>query len=340
MDRPAPPDDLVALLNRCGFGQRPIRLRPCHKGGNNQVDAIEVDGRHMVAKRYYRGPGNARDRLDSEWRFLVYCQRLGVDCVPRPLARDEAAGLALYEHIDGKKPAPGEIGRNEVAAAAAFFLALNSKQRAAATELPTAAEACFSIGDHLALVDRRIARLGEIEGASAVDSRAAALAGELALRWKRIRATAASQSQDLGWALDAELSWEDRCISPSDFGFHNAIVRPSGAMCFVDFEYAGWDDPAKMAADFFCQPAIPVSADLRDGFLETTMAFAENRIRLRDRARVLFPVLGIKWCCIMLNDFVPEFARRRTFADPRADVEARKHLQLHKAEHALDSLPG
>src|SRR5258708_29751946 len=41
------------------------------------------------------------------------------------------------------------------------------------------------------------------------------------------------------------------------FGFHNALLRPSQELCFLDFEYAGHDDPAKMVGDFFSQPAIP-----------------------------------------------------------------------------------
>jgi len=47
---------------------------------------------------------------------------------------------------------------------------------------------------------------------------------------------------------------DETCLSPSDFGFHNALVDPSGALSFLDFEYAGRDDPAKPVSDFFCQP--------------------------------------------------------------------------------------
>ena len=42
----------------------------------------------------------------------------------------------------------------------------------------------------------------------------------------------------------------DKCLSPSDFGFHNVIVEKDKILRFIDFEYAGWDDPAKMVSDF------------------------------------------------------------------------------------------
>ena len=43
---------------------------------------------------------------------------------------------------------------------------------------------------------------------------------------------------------------EDLQISPSDFGFHNALRTNTGPV-FFDFEFSGWDDPAKTIIDFF-----------------------------------------------------------------------------------------
>ena len=48
----------------------------------------------------------------------------------------------------------------------------------------------------------------------------------------------------------------ERCLSPSDFGFHNAICDVNGVYHFVDFEYFGWDDPAKMICDFILHPGM------------------------------------------------------------------------------------
>ncbi len=40
-------------------------------------------------------------------------------------------------------------------------------------------------------------------------------------------------------------------VSPSDFGFHNALLDDGGAISFLDFEYSGRDDPAKLDLRFF-----------------------------------------------------------------------------------------
>ena len=42
-------------------------------------------------------------------------------------------------------------------------------------------------------------------------------------------------------------------IISSDFGFHN-VINKNNKLFFIDFEYAGLDDPIKLICDFYCQP--------------------------------------------------------------------------------------
>jgi len=46
----------------------------------------------------------------------------------------------------------------------------------------------------------------------------------------------------------------------------------------------------------------------------------------------------MKWCCIVLNEFLPESAQRRRFADPSVDPEGCKRVQLSKANRLLDAI--
>ena len=46
------------------------------------------------------------------------------------------------------------------------------------------------------------------------------------------------------------------------------IAIINGSFVFIDFEYYGWDDPAKMIADFYLQPAVPVPYEYRETFFE------------------------------------------------------------------------
>jgi hypothetical protein len=134
------------------------------------------------------------------------------------------------------------------------------------------------------------------------------------------------------------LETAQRCVSPSDFGFHNALAQPDGTPRFLDFEYAGWDDPAKMTGDFFAQLAVPVPTNFFDRFVhETTAAFPRPE-ELFQRARLLRPVYQIKWCCIALNVFLPVNLARRKFANPSLDENALKRAQLTKAANLFQSI--
>ena len=140
-------------------------------------------------------------------------------------------------------------------------------------------------------------------------------------------------------APDTPLPPEDRCLSPSDFGFHNALEESSGRLRFFDFEYAGWDDPAKTVCDFFCQPALPVPREHLPDFLDAVTEAVEDADSVRRRVRLLMPVYYLKWVTIMLNVFLPVGLRRRGFAQPEMDVERHKVEQLDKVRWALTDLP-
>jgi hypothetical protein len=188
--------------------------------------------------------------------------------------------------------------------------------------------------EHLDMVDARLARFADVDAASAVDREALAFLKGLTETWSRIRRRILSVSSNPGEALPAR--W--RCISPSDFGFHNTLIRPDGELCFLDFEYAGWDDPAKAFADFFAHPGCPVPRLHVDAFARVAAVPFEDSAALVVRARLLDPLFRVKWCCIILNEFLREAAERRRFANPGVDSEKSKRLQLEKAQRLAMNL--
>ena len=108
-------------------------------------------------------------------------------------------------------------------------------------------------------------------------------------------------------------------------------------MCFVDFEYAGWDDPAKMVADFFLQPEVPVDQKFFDSFLQETVKGPQAELQ-KSRIDILCPVFAVKWCCIIMNPFVRERAQAGHYANPTRDETERKRTQVKKAKAAFDAL--
>jgi hypothetical protein len=305
-------------------------------GGNNRIYVVDTDRDRMIAKRYFQSAQDRRDRRQAEWAFLQYAERLGLGCVPRPIASDATLGITIFEHIEGRRPVASDIGDPQLREATGFFLALNGADRhTLASDVGDASEACFSLADHLALVEQRVARLAAIAPSTPADREAVGLVGDLRQHWERVRRAVESGQGD---SLAVALAPAQRCVSPSDFGFHNALIRPDGSLCFLDFEYAGWDDPAKTVADFFCQPAVPVDTRHFDEFLRTAVSYTGDGQALQARTRALLPVIQIKWCCIMLNQFIPDAAKRRSFANPEVDMEASKRGQIEKVRAVLGRL--
>lgn len=326
-----------ALAARAGIG--PVRdLTPLAGGANNRVFRLDAGAGTFLLKSYFRHPDDPRDRLGAEWAFARFAWDAGVRCLPEPLAADPEAGLGLFEFVHGRSLHGTTAGEPAVDQALAFFRQL-SRAKAGAAMLPNASEACFSLADHLATVARRVGRLWAIGAGGPTDAAAGGfVAGELIPAWRQVRADAVRNAAAYGLPLDRPLEAADRCPSPSDFGFHNALLAHDGRLRFIDFEYAGWDDPAKLVCDFFCQPAVPAPSGAFERFARGVAAeFAAPAVHLA-RATLLLPVYRVKWVCIMLNEFLPVGSNRRAFAGTAAEQDARKANQLAKARAALATI--
>jgi thiamine kinase-like enzyme len=139
-----------------------------------------------------------------------------------------------------------------------------------------------------------------------------------------------------GTSFSAELNPQERTLSPSDFGFHNALRRPNGQIVFLDFEYFGWDDPAKMISDFLLHPGMDVGEGLKQRFLVKCINAYQGSGHLAKRVAILKPAHGLKWCLLLLNEFVPAYLRRRGFASERVlDESELQSQQLSKARRML-----
>jgi hypothetical protein len=323
------------LLASAGYARAAVSIEPLPSGGNNRAFKVRAGQEAFFAKAYYHSTRDTRDRLHSEFAFLRHAWDGGLRCIPQPLAREPGLHLGLYEYVEGRRLAPGEVDEERVGEAAQFFAALNAaRSRNVGGALPLASEACFSVQEHLAMVDTRLARLTGMQIESPIDREAAEFIASIAHAWQEHKRHILAEVAE----PEATLRPRWRCLSPSDFGFHNALVRADGSLCFIDFEYAGWDDPAKAFGDFFSHPGSPVARGHRADFLRVAAQPFEQSEALLGRAGLLEPVFRLKWCCIILNEFLPEAAERRRFANPRMDPERSKAMQLEKAQR-LSILP-
>lgn len=326
------PAGLTGVLQAAALG---APVLACHalQGGNHRAWRVDLPGRSVLAKLYHPDAAGERDRQAAEAAFVRHARQRRPAQVAALLACDAQRRLSVFEFVAGRPLQAAEVGAAHLRAAADFVAGLLPADAAA---LPEGSEACFSMNGHLALVGRRVSELTAALD-PVQDRRAAAWAAGLQRAWQRVQQQVRERATQAALALDAELPQHWRCVSPSDFGFHNALLRPDGSLCFIDFEHAGWDDPAKLAGDFFAQVAVPVPADGFDDFVQRAFAGLDDP-HLALRCALLRPVYRIKWCCIAMNAFVPARLARLRFARPGHDLAAFREQQLALAERLLAAL--
>ena len=309
----------------------PFQTEFVRDGRNSRVCRISHGTSRWILKNYHQPPGAKRDRLGTEYKFLAFLNDLAVTNIPQALGMDRAALCALYSFLPGHRP--DVVTATHITQAANFIRTLNRfRDDSEALKLPLAADACLSWQEHLTLVDARIQRLMDMEPASEMDAEAYAFVKHYVQpRWSVIHRSVLHTiaSSD----LMTPLPLAERILSPSDFGFHNTLEY-EGRISFVDFEYAGWDDPAKLICDFFCQPELPVTLNQGLHFMEEILDEFTQPESIRRRVRALLPVHRLKWCCILLNEFRQEDRERRVHAG--VQLEGLLSAQMRKAKMYFD----
>jgi len=322
------PESAAAELLKSIGTPAPHRLSPLPGGRNNTVWRVDVGPDSYLLKKYFWSESDPRDRLSQEWAFLEFLQSTGSRKAPAPVAKKPSDRFALLEFIPGKPPE--EITESDIVDAAGFFADINSS-RHLADHLPPVSEAAFSLDAHLAATARRVDHLAKIEP-STPDHAAAVefIHSTIQPLWQRIR----QRIEKIPAATRAAILPPDsRCLSPSDFGFHNALRQSDGTLRYLDFEYAGWDDPAKTLIDFTNQPDRILPESLAALFLEKTIPLFPDPSSLRERIKILTPLYQLKWACICLNAFLPGRP-----ADPTRPLETQLTRSSVMTQLATNSL--
>jgi hypothetical protein len=311
------------------------RVQPLPGGANNRVRRVDANGGVYVLKMYFQHPADPRDRYAAEHAFYSWAWAQGIRQIPEPIAWDASGRFGLFRFVPGRKLESGaELTDGHLEQALEFVRELNiHRDDPAARSIPAASEACFSIAEHLECIGRRVARLANLQtGSESARAARAFIDHELTPAWE---AAGDRVRQAANRFLNEPLGRTARCLSPSDFGFHNAMIGAGDRVWFFDFEYAGWDDPAKLVCDFFCQPRVPVGLQHWDRFVARMEPLFGTESGLSERAALLLPLYRIKWCCILLNEFLRDESARRLFAGTQESAEVRKVQQLEKARHML-----
>ncbi len=312
------------------LGRPIVRVQRLGQGRNSRVyQLVDGAGGRYAVKQYFRQAADPRDRLDTEFTTLQWLWARGVRSVPQPIVADPAAQYGVYEYIQGEPIASSQVTEADIEEAVAFLRSLQSlRDEAKDRSVGPASEACFSLRDIVQNIEQRLQRFAALPKTAAVSI-------FLDEQFRPALEHVASLAQ--ADAASALLPDEERVLSPSDFGFHNALRR-NGQMVFLDFEYFGWDHPAKMIADVLLHPGMALSLEHKQHFLSRILAAFKAPGRVADQVELVYPLFGLKWCLILLNEFVPHDLQRRAFASGQTLTDELARRQFTKAETMLQQV--
>ncbi|CCO23452.1 phosphotransferase [Maridesulfovibrio hydrothermalis] len=325
-------DQLVLKL----LGRQAVSTEHICAGKNSKVYRVECAGGERYAVKFYMHcTSDGCSRLEKEWSALDFLNKAGVEVVPKPLAFDLGAQGAIYSFLEGSRiSTSSDRNISEITG----FLAQLKKLSACdeAGEVSFAAEACFSPADLVKNLDNRYRLLAKLP-----------CSGDLFREMHEFLEK--KYLKELGKSIDSargqirESEWNSllplkyRTLSPSDFGYHNALRGPHGKLYFLDFEYFGWDDPVKTVSDFLLHPAMNLEESEIISFYKGMLDIFGEDEQFEVRFKMFLPLFRLKWCLILLNEFFSETASRRRFASGTGKTDfSLRSAQLLKAEKFIN----
>jgi len=293
-------------------------------GMNNSVFLCRNKNVSWVIKGYPIQKPGQRDRMQAEVDILRYSAQIAPGFTPLLLQVDAVRRCAVMEHIPGIVYKEGyRPCEKDIKLAFDFFLSLNSNLTIASEMVGMdAAEGFLSLKEHMVNVFERLSIMGTEH-----------LPREYQKEADRLRQQLCALAEDSSVRLEDKINTgavedaicaEVRCVSPSDFGFHNAI-RVGKGIKFIDFEFAGWDDPAKVCIDFALQQRNPV--DLRPIEIASRL-FPGRENAMKTRIDALAEILELKWLCIILGILNPTRLSHAKSAMPGLTEEIITEMQL------------
>jgi hypothetical protein len=308
-------------------------LLPIVGRANSKIVKVISKSADFALKIYPDKEYDKRDRLGVEFDALTILRASNVQNITVPVKKNSTLNVALYEWIEGENF--NVVGTREVRDAINFIkklyeLSNNDNQFCG----QMASEACLSIGELINQISNRFDILVKVDNEPYLSC---FLNNEFMPIYHEV---VSNKVKDWGvnQAFDTELEKRYRTLSPSDFGFHNAIKLVDGQIIYIDLEYFGWDDPVKLTSDFLWHAGMKLTEPAKYEWLEGMTKIFSGDLQFNARFKLLHPLYGLRWCMILLNEFLKNKWKIREHADQNKinNEEKIKKIQLVKAKKYLN----
>ncbi|TMP43486.1 aminoglycoside phosphotransferase [Pseudoalteromonas citrea] len=324
-------NDSVITWLKITLGVKSIELTPINGGANNLGIKVSSGKHSWFLKSFNKQSPNVKYKQKNEFLFSQEVYKNSLTATPKPIAINLKESVSLFSFIEGRKIE--KASKNAVQQSILFFQNINLQ--VPPRHLNIASESPSTLAEFGNIVSYRLKKLETVTIKSE----------QLSTDYHKVLTLIRQRQEKLTYNLAQHWYKEQQrsVLSPSDFGFHNAI-EANASLYFIDFEYAGLDTPWKVFADFFSQPTVPVDLTFAVEFLklEQFRSLIENP---EDTVKV-FELTQLKWCLIMLNEFLPEVQARRIHSwnvscldEQRKKLQIAQLTQLEKCYDYFESIP-
>lgn len=272
-------------------------------GRNSRIYRVESNG-NVFALKFFRPDGDGkRERFEAETTALDLFAEGGIEVTPRIIAKDKLNNCVLMGWIEGERVE--DYGAEEIKALVAFIQKVHGLvPKGLGQKIRCATEACLNGSEVVRQIHLRLNRLATAK--NEYPELRKFLDGEFMLALDDISHWSQEQYRSLGLDFLENISVRQQTLSLVDFGFHN-ILRRDNKLYFLDFEFFGWDDPVKLVADTLQHPGMALDEQNKQAlYLSLGKIFDKDEFFLV-RLKLLYPLFGLKWCMIMLNQFLPGY---------------------------------
>lgn len=290
--------DQVTTLSTNVFGLNIKEVIKIDGGRNALVYQLRLQDGDAVKLKIYPG-AESRYRLSREFTALSAIGDIPSKYTAKPISKNQTLEMALYEWVPGS-PAK-EYSRDDIFCCLKFLRELKGLDTHLwRDQLGDASAACFCYSDIKQQIFSRINELksfnSNLKSSSDLKN---FLEGEFLDQFEYFQGLLINDQKSYK-LIEKELPENQRVLSPSDFGSHNAIRSFGGNLVFIDFEYFGYDDPAKLICDFLLHPAMDLTITIQHLWLEGAILLYGEKVW--ERVKAMYPFFALIWVLIIIKN--------------------------------------
>ena len=280
------------------------------EGRNNNVYLYTEKNRKFIIKKFKNYFGTKYDRYFTEKIFIEYLKKKKINNISHIIGSNKKEKILYFNYINGKKiKRPNKNHLNECLK---FLKKINHKTTHKNFQFQKASDACLSVQDHINACEKRIYKLrNKYNFKKDNDSKKIYkfLKNQIIPEFKIVKSNikySFEKSQ-----IKKSLNNNHLILSPSDFGFHN-IIKKNDQIYFIDFEYAGWDDPRKLVCDFILNPDYLISKKNKIFFLTNFDHIFKTKLSNSNQFRLILKFHFLKWACMIINQINLKYSKKQS----------------------------